>query len=189
MDVSYETIRRWALKLGPAIAQRLGKSRPKPYPQWHLDGMVARIGGRRVCVWRAVDAEGEILDALVQLRRDRKAAMRLTRKLLRKRGFGPTALVTDKLPPNAAAFCDLGLASRHERGSRLNNRAENSHRPIRRRERKMRRFKSAGPAQPFLSVHAAAYNVFDLQRHRTPRKPLRCFRTEARCQWRAAAAA
>jgi len=140
-------------------------------------------------VWRAVDADGKILDVLVQLRRDRKAAMRLMRKLLRKHGFVPRTLVTDKPPSYAAAFCDLGLASRHERGSRLNNRAENSHRPIRRRERKMQRFKSAGSAQLFLSIHAAAYNVFDLQRHLISRKTLRSFRAEARRQWRAAAAA
>lgn len=189
LDVSYETIRRWVLKFGPAIAQRLRKSRSQPHSQWHLDEMVARIGGRRMYVWRAVDAEGEVLDVLVQPRRDRKAAIRLMRKLLRKHGFVPMTLVTDKLPSYTAAFCDLGLAARHKRGLRLNNRAENSHRPIRRRERKIQRFKSAGSAQRFLSVHAAIYNVFDLQRHLISRKILRSFRAEAHRHWRAAAAA
>ncbi|MDB5717683.1 MAG: family transposase [Sphingomonas bacterium] len=151
--------------------------------------MVVRIGGEHMHLWRAVDEEGEVLDLLVQRRRDRKAAVRLMRKLVRKLGFAPTVLVTDKLRSYGAAFRDLGLSARHEQGMRKNNRAENSHQPIRRRERKMQRFKSAGSAQRFLSAHAAVYNVFNTQRHLVSRRTLRTFRAEAALTWKAATAA
>ena len=109
-------------------------------------------------LWRAVDQEGEILDLLIQPRRDKRAAVRLMCKLLKKQGFAPKRAVTDKLPSYAAAFRDLGLTCHHEQGLRTNNRAENSHQVVRRRERKMQRFKSAGSAQRFLSLHAAVHN-------------------------------
>jgi transposase-like protein len=112
-----------------------------------------------------VDSEGEVLDLLVQSRRDRKAAVRMMRKLLRKQGFAPNVLVTDKLRSYGAARRDLGLSARHEQGLRQNNRAENSHQPVRRRERKMQGFKSVGSAQRFLSMHAAVHNTLNVQRH------------------------
>src|SRR3954466_12730207 len=108
--------------------------------------MVVRIAGRRMYLWRAVDKDGGVLDVLVQSRRDKRAAERLMRKLLRKQGFTPKLAVTDKLRSYAAAFRALGLTCRHEQGLRTNNRAENSHQAVRRRERKMQRFKSAGSA-------------------------------------------
>src|SRR4051812_23767353 len=188
LDLSYETIRRWVLKFGPLLARGLRQRRPRPGDRWHLDEMVVRIAGKRMYLWRAVDQEGEILEVLVQSRRDRRAAERLMRKLLRKQGFAPKLAVTDKLPSYAAAFRALRLTCRHEQGRRMNNRAENSHQVVRRRERKMQRFKSAGSAQRFLNLHAAVHNAFYLQRHLISRSTLRTFRAEAAAQWRAAVA-
>ena len=141
LDISYETVRRWVLKFGPSIARRLRRQRPRPSDLWHLDEMVVRIAGERMYLWRAVDHEGEVLDLLVQRRRDSRAALRLMRKLLKKHGFAPKLLVTDKLRSYAAAFRRLRLTCPHEQGLRKNNRAENSHQAVRRRERKLQRFK------------------------------------------------
>src|SRR6195256_6848474 len=151
--------------------------------------MVVRIAGQRMYLWRAVDHEREILDMLVQRRRDKRAALRLMRKLVRKQGFAPKLLVTDKLGSYRSAFRHLRLTCPHEQGLRMNNRAENSHQIVRRRERKMQRFKSAGSAQHFLSMHAAVHNNFNLQRHLVSRSTLRVFRAEAAAQWRSAVAA
>src|ERR1700732_1337517 len=126
---------------------------------------------------------------LVQRRRDKRAALRLLRKLLKKQGFAPTLLTTDKLGSYGSAFRHLRLSCRHEQGLRANNRAENSHQVVRRRERKMQRFKSARSAQRFLSVHAPAHNPFNLQRHLVSRPTLRTFRAEAAAQWQDAVAA
>jgi putative transposase len=189
LDISYETVRSWVLKFGPVIAWRLRRGRPRPSDRWHLDEMVVRIAGKQMYLWRAVDHEGEVLDMLVQRRRDTRAALRLMRKLLRKQGFAPKLLVTDKLRSYASAFRRLRLSCRHEQGLRSNNRAENSHQPVRRRERKMQRFKSPRSAQRFLSMHAAVHNTFNLQRHLVSRSTLRTFRAEAASEWRNAVAA
>ncbi len=151
--------------------------------------MVIGIAGKRFYLWRAVDDEGEVLDMLVQRDRDERAALKLMRKLLKKQDFAPTVVVTDKLKSYAAAFRKLGLSARHEQRLRANNRAENSHQPVRRRERKMQRFKSPGSAQRFLNLHAAVYNTFNIQRHLISRSTLRIFRTEAMMQWREATSA
>jgi len=189
LDVSYETVRSWVVKFGPIIARRLRRCRPRPSDRWHLDEMVVRIAGKRMYLWRAVDHEGEILDVLVQRRRDRRAAIKLMRKLLRKQGFAPKMVVTDKLRSYGSAFHQIGLACHHEQGLRKNNRAENSHQVVRRRERKMQRFKSARSAQRFLSVHSAVFNNFNLQRHLVSRSTLRIFKAEAAAQWQNATAA
>src|ERR1700740_348326 len=189
LDISYETVRTWVLEFGPVIARRLRQRRPGPSNRWHLDEMVVRIAGERMYLWRAVDHEGEILDSLVHPRRDTRAALRLMRKLLKKQGFVPKLLVTDKLRSYASAFRHLRLSCPHEQRLRSNNRAENSHQPVRRRERKMQRFKSARSAQRFLSMHAVVHNTFNLQRHLVSRSTLRIFRAEAASEWRNAVAA
>src|ERR1700757_2371083 len=147
------------------------------------------IAGERFFLWRAVDSEGEVLDLLVQRRRDKAAAVTFLRKLLKKQGYTPKVMVTDKLRSYGAAKAQTGLSARHEQRFRKNNRAENSHQPTRRRERKMQRFKSPGSAQRFLSVHAAVLNTFNVQRHLTSRHTLRVLRDEALRTWRAATAA
>jgi len=183
VEISYETVRRWVLKFGPVIARRLRRRRPRPSDRWHLDEMVVRIAGKRMYLWRAVDAEGEVLEMLVQRRWDSRAALRLMRKLLKRQGFTPKLLVTDKLRSYASAFRRLGLSCPHQQGLRQNNRAENSHQVVRRRERKLQRFKSARSAQCFLSMHAAVHNTFNFQRHLVSRPTLRIFRAEAAAQW------
>ena len=151
--------------------------------------LVVRIAGERMYLWRAVDHEGEVLDMLVQRRRDTRAALRLMRKLLKKQGLSPKSLVTDKLRSYASAFRRLRLNCLHEQGLRKNNRAENSHQAVRRRVNKMQWFISARSAQRFLRMHAAVHNTFNLQRHLTSRSTLRIFRAEAADQWRDAVAA
>jgi putative transposase len=145
--------------------------------------MYVRIDGRWVYLWRAVDAEGEVLDVLVQRKRDKRAAVRLIRKLLRKQGFAPGTVVTGHLRAYSAAIRDLKLSADHERGRWRNNRAENSHQPTRRRERQMQGFKSLGSAQRFLSMHAAVYNHFNVQRHLISAHSYRAARTEALRCW------
>ena len=190
VEVSYETIRCFTLKFGRQFAYNLRRSRPRPTGRWHLDEMVVKIGGKRMFLWRAVDDEGEVLDMLVQERRNKVAALRLLRKLLRNQGVRPDAIITDKLASYRAAARDLGLTDRHHPGGmRENNRAENSHLPIRRRERKQQKFKSRASAQKFLATHAAVYNVFNLQPHLIRRPTLRYLRAEAHRTWAAATAA
>jgi transposase-like protein len=150
--------------------------------------LVLVIGGKRFFLWRAVDSEGEVLDLLLQRRRDKTAAVTFLRKLLKKQGYAPDVIVTDKLRSYGAAKAQIGLSARHEQGLRKNNRAENSHQPTRRRERKMQRFKSPGSAQRFLAAHAAVYNTFNIQRHLISRRTLRRFRASAMEQWQAATA-
>lgn len=159
IDVSYETVRCWANKFDPAIAANIHRARGRADNIWHLDEMVVRICGQRMYMWRAVDKEGEVLDILVQNRRN-KAAAQLLRKLLKNQGCAPTAVVTDGLASYKEAMKVLGCQHRHRSGQlRDNNRVENSHLPVRRRERKIQRFKSQGQAQRFVSVHGAIYNT------------------------------
>ena len=186
--VSYETVRRWVNHFGPRIAAGLRNRRPRPHACWHLDEMYLKIAGRMVYLWRAVDAEGEVLDVLVQSKRNKPAALKLMRKLLKKYGFVPERMTTDKLASYAAAARELGVERRHRTDRWANNRAENSHRPTRRRERKMQRFKSPGSAQKFLSAHAAVYNNFNAQRHLIPARTHRSLRAEAMSTWRVATA-
>ena len=189
IDVSYETARRWSFKFGLAYARKLRRSHPRADTRWHLDEVFVSINGKNVYLWRAVDCEGEVLDVLVQSRRNKRAALKLMRKLLKSQGFSPDAVMTDKLLSYGAALSELGMRARHITGGRINNRAENSHLPIRQRERRMQRFKSAGAAQRFLSTHAAIYNTFNVQRHLISRRTMRQFRTEAMNRWNAVTAA
>src|SRR5271168_1492319 len=114
LDVSYETVRRWVLKFVPSFARELRHRRPRPTARWHLDEMAVMIAGRQFWLWRAVDDEGEVLDLLVQRRRDRAAAVKLMRKLRKKQGFAPDVLVTDKLRSYGAAKSEIGLSARHD---------------------------------------------------------------------------
>jgi len=187
--VSNESIRRWVVKFGPSIAKNLRVVRPRPHHRWHLDEMVVSIGGRQMYMWRAVDSEGEVLDILIQARRDKTAALKFLRSLLRRQGFVPTAIVTDKLKSYRAAIREVGFSGAHEQGLRMNNRAENSHQPLRRRERKMQGFKSVESAQRFASIHAVVYNAFNVQRHLSSRSTHRALRAEALSTWKAASTA
>jgi putative transposase len=156
IDTSYETVRCWSLKFGQLFAQNLRRSRPKSTGRWHLDEMVVKICGKQMWLWRAVNDEGEVLDVLVQNRRNTRAAMRLFRKLLKNTGVRPETTSTDRLASYRAAARELGLSRRHRPGRMIgNNRAENSHLAIRRRERKQQKFKSQASAQRFLFTHAA----------------------------------
>lgn len=189
IDVSYETIRCWTIKFGPQIARRLKKLRPAPSPRWHLDEVVCSIGGKRMYLWRAVDDEGEVLDLVVQRRRDTGAALKLLRMLLRNQPVEPKLITTDGLRSYGAALHELGLSALHRPGRlRENNRAENSHLPIRRRERQQQLFKSQASAQRFLTTHSAIYNTFYTQRHLISRTTLRRFRGDAEAAWAAATA-
>ena len=182
--VSREAIRSWVNKFGPLIAANLRRRRPRPTGRWHLDEMVCKIGGRRMWLWRAVDDEGEVLDVLVQTRRNTAAAMKLFRKLLKHQGVHPETVTTDGLGSYRAALRKLGILDRHRPGGmRANNRAENSHLVIRRRERKQQKFKSQGSARRFLSPHSAIYNTFNTQSHLVSRPSLRRFRAAAHRAW------
>ncbi|QRM34004.1 IS6 family transposase [Microvirga sp. VF16] len=158
--VSHETVRQWATKFGQSFANQIRRRLPAPGDKWHLDEVVISIAGKKHWLWRAVDQHGVVLDILVQSRRNAKAAKRLLRKLLKKQGMAPRVMVTDKLASYSAAKREIMPSVEHRQHRGLNNRAENSHQPTRRRERIMKRFKSAGQAQRFLSVHDQVANLF-----------------------------
>jgi putative transposase len=158
--VSHETVRQWAMKFGQTFANQIRRRLPAPGDKWHLDEVVISIAGRKHWLWRAVDQHGTVLDILVQSRRNAKAAERLLRKLLKKQRIAPRVMITDKLASYAVAKRVVMPGVEHRQHKGLNNRAENSHQPTRRRERIMKRFKSAGQAQRFLSVHDQVGNLF-----------------------------
>ena len=189
LDIAYETVRRWFLKIGVPIARNLRHMRPTPSDYWHHDEMVIVIRGRRHWLWRAVDNEGEVLDFLVQSKRNAKATLKLMRKLLKKQGWAPVRITTDKLRSYHVAFQTLGLTAEHIDNKRANNRAENSHQPVRRRERKQQRFKSAGSTQRFLNVYSTVYNTLYVQRHLLSRPTFKRFRVDAFNVWESASAA
>ena len=154
--VSYETVRRWCKKFGASFADRLRRRRPRPGDKWHLDEVFIRIQGVQHYLWRAVDQDGVVLDILVQPRRDAIAAKRFFKRLLKGLQYVPRVLVTDKLRSYGVAQRQLLPTVEHRQSRYLNNRAENSHRPTRPRERQMQRFKSSHQAQNFLSSHASS---------------------------------
>jgi putative transposase len=160
--VSYETVRRWAMKFGEAFSDQIRQRAPARGDKWHLDEVVISIAGEPYWLWRAIDQNGFVLDVLVQRRRDTHAARRLLTKLLKAAGSPPRVMITDKLRSHAAARVKLDLRVEHRQHRGLNNRAENSHQPTRRRERIMKRFKSARQAQRFLSVHDQIANLFHI---------------------------
>jgi putative transposase len=177
--VSHETVRQWGLKFGQAFANRIRRRLPRPGDKWHLNEVVLTIAGKKHWLWRAVDQDGIGLDVLVQSRRAQRAAKRLLRKLLKKQMRPPRVLVTDKLASYPAAKQELMPGVEHRRHKGVNNRAENSHQPTRRRERQMKRFKSAGQAQRFLSAHDPINNLFPLYREHVTATEYRAAQTRA----------
>jgi putative transposase len=166
--VTYEAIRKWCRKFGQQYANQLRRRRPRPGDKWHLDEVFLTIRGERHYLWRAVDQEGNVLDILVQRRRDKHAAKRFFRKLLKGLAYAPRVLITDKLKSYGAAKRDLLPGVEHRQHRYLNNRAENSHQPTRQRERRMQGFKSPGHAQCFLSAYGPIAQHFRPRRHRLP---------------------
>jgi putative transposase len=183
VTVSHETIRQWGLKFGQAFANEIRRRLPRPGDKWHLDEVEIKIAGKKHWLWRAVDQDGLVLDVLVQSRRDKRAAKRLLRKLLKRQGRPPRVLVTDKLASYPAAKKELMPGVEHRRHKGLNNRAENSHQPTRRRERQMKRFKSPRQAQRFLSAHDQINNLFRLHRDHLPAAECRAVRAQAFAMW------
>ena len=163
--LSYETIRDWAQKFGGTYAKRLRFGAPRLGDRWRLDEVYLSINGKLQYLWRAVDQDGEVLDILVQSRRNRQAAKKFFRKLLRRLQYVPRAIVTDRLGSYAAARAELLPNVRHIRDKRANNRAEHSHRPMRERERRMRGFKSAGQAQRSLATFGVIASFLRPGRH------------------------
>lgn len=189
VDVSYGAIRSWCFKFGRQIAGNLKRRRPAPSPRWHLDEMVSRIGGRHMYLWRAVDDEGEVLGTSVQKRRDAATATSFLENLLRDQPVEPESIDTDGLKSYVIAVGALGLRNIHH-PSRLheNYRVENSHLPIRKRERYIQQFKSQASAQRFPTVHSTVYNTFYTQRHLASRQAMKLFRDAAHQAWKEAAA-
>src|ERR687893_228634 len=181
--VSHETLRQWGRKFGQAFANQIRRRLPQAGDKWHLDEVVLKINGGTHWLWRAVDQAGMVLDVLVQSRRDKQAAKRLLRKLLKRQCRAPRVMVTDKLPSYGAAKKDLLPGVEHRRHKGLNNRAENSHQPTRRRERQMKRFKSPRQAQRFLSAHDQISNLFHLRRDHVTAVRYRAARTRAFEMW------
>ena len=187
VDVSHETIRYWWHRFGPMFASETRKRRISGMRsslwRWHLDEMFVKINGEMHYLWRAVDHEGEVLESYVTKSRDRKAALKFLKKAMRKHGR-PEAIVTDKLRSYGAALKNIGAADRQETGRWLNNRAENSHLPFRRRERAMLRFRRMRTLQKFASVHASVINHFNLERHLYSRQKFKLNRAVALAEWR-----
>jgi putative transposase len=183
MVVTHESIRRWCRKFGPEFAKRLRRRRPRPGDTWHLDEVFVRINGELRYLWRAVDPQGVVLDILVQNRRNAAAAARSFKRLLQGLRYRPRRIITDRLRSYGVAHRAILPDVRHLTSRYLNNRAENSHRPTRRRERQMQRFKSSTQAQRFLSAHSMIYGHFRPRRHLMTASDYRRARTKAFRIW------
>ena len=200
IDVSYETIRRWTARFGPQIARNLRRRQGLPGDVWHLDEVVVKIAGRAYWLWRAVDQHGIVLDEILQFRRDKRAAKRLLVKLMKRYGFVPKRIITDKLRSYGAAKREVAPGLDHWSHKGLNNRAENSRPlpgsglftnhekgPFRKRERAMQGFRSPGGLQRFVAVHSTTRNCFSVPARRRSALAIRYHRMEAFDAWRAAA--
>ena len=184
ITVTYETIRHWCQTFGVDYARRLRRRRGRLGDTWYLDELFVTIQGERQYLWRAVDEDGDVIDLLVQSRRDRHAAARFFRKLLKGQGRAPRRVITDRLRSYPAAHRTAMPSVHHSTRQYGNNRAEVSHQPTRQRERQMRRFKSAAHAQRFLSAHGLVQNLFRVSRHLLRAVHYRLLRTRAFGVWR-----
>src|SRR5712692_10994970 len=189
ITVSYEAIRQWCRRFGPAYARILRRRQGRLGDTWHLDELFVHIQGRQQYLWRAVDQDGDVIDILLQPRRDQRAAERFFRKLLRGQKKEPFRIITDKLRSYSAAMRTILGDVAHNTESYANNRAEASHQPTRQRERQMRRFKSAGQAQRFLSLHGVVQNPFRLGRHLLSSTNHRLLRSRSFGVWQTVTAA
>jgi putative transposase len=190
IDISHETVRFWWNRFGPIFAAEIRKkrvARMRGYPQWHWhpDEAFVKVNGKLCYLWRAVDHEGEMLEAVATVKRDKAAALKLLKRIMKKYG-APRSIVSDGLRAYSAAMNEIGVAAeRREVGGRLNNRAENSHQPFRRRERAMQRFRSLNTLQKFSSVHAHVHNQFNQERDLVTRQVYKQRRSAALAEWRA----
>ena len=192
IDICHETVRAWWNRFGPMFAAEIRKKRVAAHRnwtqwRWHLDEVFVRINGETYYLWRGVDHEGEVLEVFVTKKRDYKAALRFLRKAMKRYGR-PKAIVTDKLRSYHAEMKVIGNAERQETGRWLNNRAENSHQPFRRRERAMAKFRNAKSLQKFASIHASVHNHFNQERHLYNRENFKLNRSVALVEWRQLAA-
>ncbi len=188
IDISHETVRYWWNRFGPMFAAEIRRKRVQQMRaysnwQWHLDEVFVKINGETHYLWRAVDQEGEVLESYVTKRRDRKAALKFLRKTMKRVG-APHVIVTDLLRSYGTAMKVVGNAHRQETGRWLNNRAENSHLPFRRRERAMLRFRGMRTLQKFVAVHSSVHNHFNQERHLYSRCNFKLNRTAALAEWR-----
>jgi putative transposase len=189
IDISHETVRFWWNRFGPMFAAEIRKTRMahmRGYPQWrwHLDEVFVKINGRLCYLWRAVDHEGEVLESVVTAKRDKAAALKFLKRIMKKYGCSQT-VVTDGLRSYPTAMKELGIIDRHVVGRRRNNRAENSHQPFRRRERAMQRFRSMKTLQKFSSIQAQVHNHFNQERHLVSRETYKERRSASLMAWRA----
>lgn len=187
IDLCHETVRHWWNRFGPMFAADIRRQRASRMPgfrqwRWHLDEIYVKLNGEMVYLWRAVDHEGEVLESYVTKKRDKSAALRFIKKALKRHGQ-PEVVVTDGLRSYPAAMRELGNLDRREMGRYLNNRAENSHLPFRRRERAMLRFRQMKSLQKFASVHASMQNHFNSERHLVDRQTYRERRSAALAEW------
>ena len=191
IDICHESVRFWWNRVGPMFAAEIRKRRVhhQSYSnwRWHLDEVFVGINGQTHYVWRAVDHEGEVLEVFATKRRDRKAALKFLKRAIKRHG-GPQAIVTDRLRSYRAAMKVIGVSDRQECGRWLNNRAENSHQPFRRREGAMARFRDIKTLQKFASAHASIFNHFNHDRHLTNRATFKEARSAALAEWRQLAA-
>ncbi|MEQ8898521.1 MAG: IS6 family transposase [Roseovarius sp.] len=187
IDVSYESVRYWWNRFGPSFAaeirkRRIDRMRASKW-KWHLDEVFVKIKGQTHYLWRAVDHEGEVLEAFVSRKRDRKAALKFLRKLMKRHGSAD-AIVTDKLRSYGAALREARVSGHETEGRWINNRAENSHLPFRRRERAMQRFRRMRSLQKFAAVHSSVFNHFNHERSLSSRDIFKTNRTAALAEWR-----
>jgi len=182
--VTDETVRQWCRTFGQTEANALRRRRPRPGDTWHLDAVFIQLNGRQPYRWRAVDRDGQVLDLLVQARRDKQAAMKLLRTLLKGLAYGPRVVITDTLASDGAALREVLPSVGHRQHKRPNNRAEHAHQPTRERERRMRRFKDPGHARRCLAAYGPIASPFRPRRHRLTASAYRHQRNDASATWR-----